>query len=450
MRPNLMVPIALALFIPAVYACMRLLGPRRGVVAALLGGWLFLPVFDGRLDVPLVGTKMAFVPTIIFLVALVTDLPRWLQLRPHWVDLVAGAVCVLPFATALANGLGTHEGISAALQAIFSWGTAYLLGRAYLGTPRGVRDFARGMVGAAVAYAPLCLWEIRMSPQLHRQLYGYHTFESFAFAVRYGGYRPTVFMQFGLMVGTFMATGTLIAYWLWRTRGASRLAGLPAGWCVALLFVTTVLVKSTGAVLLLAVGIGVLEATRKLRHPVLVLALVLLPPAFTAARIAGWDAKQLVEAAGLIDEDRAQSISFRIANEQLLVNKALQRPWLGWGRFGRSRVHDEEGTDISVTDSFWVIALGVTGELGLIAFGLLLLLPVLLLLRRFPARSWSHPVVAPAAALALGTVLWVVDCLLNSMTTPIFPAICGSTVTFLAGRWQLQRKPAPAEPVPAT
>ncbi|HEX9107326.1 MAG TPA: hypothetical protein VF832_08855, partial [Longimicrobiales bacterium] len=103
-----------------------------------------------------------------------------------------------------------------------------------------------------------------------------------------------------------------------------------------------------------------------------------------------------------------------------------------------------------VTDSFWVIALGVTGVLGLVAYGLLLLLPVVLLLRRFPARSWSHPVVAPAAALALGTVLWVVDCLLNSMTTPIFPAICGSTVTFLAGRWQLQRKPAPAEPVPAT
>ena len=444
MQANLLARIVLALFLPAIYLCIRYLGPRRGVLAALLGGWMFLPVYDGRVDVPLLASKVGFVPTLVLMVAFLVDMARWLRLRPNWIDLIAVALCLLPFATALANGLSAYEGASAALQTWCAWGAPYLLGRVYLGSPRGIREFARWMVGASVVYAPLCLWEIRMSPQLHRQLYGFHTFESFAFAVRYGGYRPTVFMQFGLMVGTFMSTGALIAYWIWRSRAGAKLAGMPAGWCVALLVVTTVLVKSTGAVILLAVGIGVLEATRLLRRPLLILVLIAVPPAFVVARVSGWDGQLLVEGAGLIDAERAQSVAYRISNEQLLVDKAAQRPWLGWGRWGRSRVYDEEGTDISVTDSLWVIALGVTGILGLASLALLLLLPVVLLLRRFPARRWDHPALAPVAGLAMGAVLWVMDCLFNSMTSPLFPAICGATTTFLSGRWSVRRRPVPA------
>ena len=446
MQPNFMVPVALTLFVPAVYVCMQRLGPRRGVMVALLGGWMFLPVFDGRLAISVITTKMSFVSAVIVVVSLATDLRRWMRLRVHPVDGIAAALSLLPFATALSNGLGSYEGLAAIVQTLSSWGAPYFLGRLYLGAPRAAAEFGRSLVGAAVVYAPLCLWEIRMSPQLHRQLYGYHTFESFAFAVRYGGYRPTVFMQFGLMVGTFMATGTLIAYWLWRSRAATRLAGMPAAWCVALLLATTVLVKSTGALILLAVGIGVLEATRLLRRSLLVLVVMAVPVAFVAARISGWDAQQLVDGAALAGPDRAQSVAFRIENEQLLVNKALQRPWLGWGRWGRSRVYDEDRHDVSTTDSLWVITLGVIGILGLVLWALLMLAPALMLMRRFPVRRWEHPAIAPVAALALGVLLWVVDCLLNSMTSPLFPAMCGAITTFAAGRWQARRRSATTEP----
>ena len=145
-----------------------------------------------------------------------------------------------------------------------------------------VRELAEWTAGAALVYVPLCLWEIRMSPQLHRQLYGFHTFENFGFAVRWGGYRPTVFMQFGLMVGTFMGTGALVAYWLWRTRSGRKLLGLSMGQVAVVLAVTTVLVKSTGSIILLAVGIGLLEATRALRTPVFVLVVALLAVSFLA------------------------------------------------------------------------------------------------------------------------------------------------------------------------
>lgn len=442
---NVLAQIVVALFVPATYLCIQSLGPRRGGLAALLGGWMFLPVFDGRLDLPLITGKASFVPCVVLTVALLSTKVRPPR-RLHWMDLVAAALCVLPAFTAVANGLGIREAISAAFQSTFAWGTPYAIGRLFFGDLGGLRVFARWLVGAAVVYVPLCLWEIRMSPQLHRQLYGFRPYESFEFAVRYGGYRPSVFMQFGLMVGTFMATATLVAYWLWRKGEVKRLAGMPAWACVAVLAVTTVLVKATGSILLMVTGIGVLEATRVLRRSVLVLLLVLIPPVFVSMRIGGWDARQLAEGAALIGPDRAESVGFRIQNEKLLVDKALRRPWLGWGRFGRSRVYDESGRDISVTDSMWVIQLGGNGLLGLVAVAAVLLVPTVLLLRRVPARHWAHPAFTPAAALTIGTVLYVHDSLLNAMMSPLFPAICGATITFVTGRSRA-RSPAPAPSV---
>ncbi|MFY3745934.1 hypothetical protein ACOQFB_18630 [Anaeromyxobacter sp. Red801] len=450
---NVLVPVALALFVPAIYLLMQSLGPRRGVLAALLGGWMFLPVFDGRVNLPFLTGKLTFVAATVLIVSLAADSQRWLQLRFHWVDLAAVAICAGPFATAMVNGLGAYEGASAALQAFFAWAAPYLVGRVYFGEPRGMRDLAVWLVGGALVYVPLCLWEIRMSPQLHRQIYGFHTFSSFAFVVRYGGYRPTVFMQFGLMVGTFMATGTLVAYWLWRTRAVTRFGGLPASWCTAALVATTVLVKSTGAIILLAAGIGILEGTRWLRRPALVLAVTLLPVAFVAARLSGWTGAEVISGAERIQPERADSLAFRVRNEQMLIEKAMEHPGLGWGRFGRSRVYDEDGRDVSVTDSLWVILLGTMGLVGLLSVATLLLAPTLLLLGRAPARHWDHPALAPVAAVALGTVLFAVDCLFNAMTSPVFLAMSGGTLTFQAAAWSERRRrvaaPRPAVPPPA-
>ncbi|ACG74100.1 conserved hypothetical protein [Anaeromyxobacter sp. K] len=441
---NALATIALALFLPAIYLLMQSLGPRRGVLAALLGGWMFLPVFDGRLNLPFLSSKLTFVAGTILLASLAFDSQRWLRLRLHWVDLAAAALCAGPFATALVNGLGAYEGASAAVQSFFAWTAPYLLGRVYFGEPREMRELAVWLVGGALLYLPLCLWEIRMSPQLHRQLYGFHTVSSFAYVVRYGGYRPAVFMQFGLMVGTFMATGALVAYWLWRTRAVTRFAGLPAGWCTAALAVTTLLVKSTGAIILLAGGIAILEGTRRLRHPVLMLTVTLLPVAFVAARITGWAGAEVISGAAHIQPERAESLAFRVLNEQMLVEKAMERPGLGWGRFGRSRVFDDDGRDVSVTDSLWVILLGMNGLVGLVSVAVLLLAPVLLLLGLVPARHWDHPAFAPVAAVSLGTVLFAVDCLFNAMTSPVFLAMSGATLTFHQAVQAARRRGAPA------
>lgn len=443
---NVFAVIALAAYAPVTYGLIKTLGPTRGVLAALLGGWLLLPVFDDQVAVPLLRSKGVFVPGVVLLTSLAIDWDRWTRLRWHWVDLVAALVAVGPFVTALANGLGPYEGGSAMFDALMGWCAPYALGRCYLGRPQAAREYARWLVGAGLLYVPLCLWEVRMSPQLHRLVYGYRAAGSFGMAVRYGGFRPDVFMAHGLAVGMFMAAAALTAYWLWRSRAAPQVLGVPLGWSFLLLAATTVLVKSTGAVILLAVGLATLEAARLLRSSAPLLILALAPLVFCTARISGWTAGEVVEAASRIDPERADSIQFRIRNEQELLDKADQRPLLGWGRWGRSRITDADGRDVSTTDSLWIIALGTGGLVGLASIGLLLLAPSLLLLRRMPARHWGHPALGPAATLALVTILWVLDSLLNNMRAPFYPAMAGATISFLAHRPGGRRRPRPHAP----
>ena len=188
------------------------------------------------------------------------------------------------------------------------------------------------------------------------------------------------------------------------------------------------LCKSIGALLLLAVGILVLQVARRTKSNLVVWALILVPPLYMAARAPGaWSGESLVELArSYINAERAESLEFRLINEDMLAAKALQRPMFGWGGWGRNRVFDEQGRDISVTDGMWIIALGTNGLVGLASLTLVFLLPVALLLRRCPAGSWGDPEVAPAAGLAVLMGLCLIDYLSNALINPIYMLAAGS------------------------
>ena len=440
--PNAVFTLALLGYFPLTAWCFSRFGPRRGMLVALFGGWLFLPTFNNSDLLPLMKSKAILVGAAGLAMSVLFDQDRWSRFRPQLVDVPMLAYGVIPFASAISNGHGVYEGVSAMFEASLAWGAPYLLGRIYLRDRAAILELALAFVISALVYVPLALFEIRMSPQLHAKLYGYLTFD-FGQSVRFGGYRPSVFMQHGLMLGLFLASATLIAWWLWRTGARRTLGGRPFSWVVAVLMATTLLCKSTGAIVLLAAGIAVLEGTRKLRNGVLVLVLMAIPPAYCAARVSGWTGEALVHLAEeAINADRADSLMFRIRMEDLLIDKALERPALGWGRFGGSRVVDPSGKDITVTDGLWIILLGITGYAGLISLGLGIALPVYYLLRRYPARFWGDPRLAPAAALGVVLLLTSIDNLLNAMTMPLFPATAGALAALAMAP---ARHPAPAQ-----
>ena len=118
-------------------------------------------------------------------------------------------------------------------------------------------------------------------------------------------------------------------------------------------------------------------------------------------------------------------------NENLLVEKALKQPVFGWGGWGRACVYDESGRDITITDGMWVIALGNNGLIGLISFNASLLLPIVLLVKRFPARALVTGLLAPASVLAILLNLYSIDCIANAMVNPIYFLVLGGLTGIL-------------------
>lgn len=435
----MMVNIALFGFIPLVLFLFTVLPARRAVIAGFLLGWLLLPWAKYDLTgLPPFDRVMA-TSLGVLIGAVIFDSRQLMSIRLGWVDLPIVVWLVCPIASSVTNGLGYYDGISSVMERVFMWGIPYLVGRAYFTDLAGLRELAIGLVIGGIVYTPLCLWEIVMSPQLHMIVYGFrqHTFSQ---TLRFGGWRPMVFLQHGIALGMFMASAALAAYWLWRTKGKGEkggwsLMGVPIAWIAIGLIVMTVICKSAFAIGLLLIGIVVLEATRVLRSPIPVLCLVLLAPTYMVTRtIGGWDGSQVVSAAELVNKERAFSIRTRVDSENILSKKALHRPVFGWGGHSRSLVINARGRKEAIPDGFWVIAMGTNGVVGLASITLVLLLPAVMLVRRLPARYWSEASAAPAAMFAVLLALWMLDNLLNAMLTPIYPLIAGGVVMSFSAR----------------
>jgi hypothetical protein len=421
-----LVPITMFGWIPVVLGIFVKFKPRQAVIIAFLSAWMFLPI----VEYPLPGlpdyTKISATCLGIFIAAFVFDQNRILSFRPSIVDTPMIIWCVCPLISSITNGLGLYDGMATLLRYVFTWGFPYLVGRLYFSDLTGLREFALGILIGGLVYVPLCLLENLISPQLHFLLYGFYQ-HSFAQTYRWGGWRPMVFMDHGLMVAVWMMSAFLVGFWMWMTGALKKINKFPIAWIVVVLLFTFLMARSTGAWALALMGGGVLLSVKKLKRSILVTCLVMIPVLYMGFRATGlWDGYNLQKfVAENISMDRALSLYTRMENENIVVEKSLQRPLFGWGGWGRSRVYDEEGTDITVTDGLWIIILGEHGLVGLSVFTLVFLLPIGLFLRHYPVKTWILPQVAPAAVLSILLVLYMIDCLLNAMVNPIFTVAAG-------------------------
>lgn len=426
-----LVPLVMFGWIPAVMVIFARRPPQQAVLIAFMSAWLLLPEAEYELSGIPDYTKMSATCVGILAACLLFDAPRLIRWRPQLYDLPLFLWCLSPLPSSLSNGLGLYDGLAQSLDQTFTWGLPYFIGRLYFHDARGLRTLAFAIVIGGLCYVPLCLIEIRLSPQLHRILYGYHQHQ-FAQSMRAGGFRPTVFMEHGLMVGMWMSTASLLGIWLWATEGLRRLP-VPVLRSVSFvppllaLLATTVLCKSYGALSLLVAGLGTLFASRGLRTRALLAVLLVIPPLYAVTRSAGmFSGDGLIAAAASIDLERAESLAFRLRNEDILVEKALERPSFGWGGWRRARVYDWQGEDVSTTDGQWIIALGDRGIFGLSMLLGALLIPALRTFANAPVSRWVRPGIGAAVGLAMVLLLYAVDSLLNAMKNPVYLLIAGA------------------------
>ena len=423
-----LVPLALFGFVPLVLYLFSRFPAQRAVVVSFVAGFLFLPQVGLVGKFPIVSgippyEKISAICYAVLLATFLFDSKRLSSFQPGWIDLPMLIWCLCPIAAQVSNDLSP---ISPTTGQIITWGVPYFLGRIYFNDLAGLRQLAIGIFAGGMVYIPLCLLEMRISPTLHLRIYGYHARLDFAQTMRYGGYRPTVLLEHGLWVGMWMMAATLLGIVLWRTRVIKKLWNYPMNWLVPVLFVTMILVKSTGAYLYLAIGIGIWFTSRWLRTPMPLLLLCVGISIFLYLGATGElykipQVNAFLVASETSNNDRSQSVAFRIGNEKLLSAKARLKMTFGWGDSGGNRIYDEMGQDISVTDSLWIIAFGQQGVVGLTSFTVAMVLPSLgFVFLRYPPSTWSNRKVAPAVGLALILVLYMLDSVLNAMTCPVF------------------------------
>ena len=249
----------------------------------------------------------------------------------------------------------------------------FFIGRRLLRSSTDTEAILRVLVVAGLFYSLPILFEIRMSPQLHAWIYGYIPSE-WGENVRFGGYRPMVFIGHGLGVAFFVMTTVVAAAALWRAR--TRVAQLSPAGVTGYLSVILVLCKGVSALVYGAVLVVLVRWTStkfQARIAVALVTIALCYPLLRSANLVPTDA--IVEAATELSQDRADSLKFRFNNERRILDHASDRIFFGWGRFGRELVYDEKyGKNTSITDGQWIATLGTFGLVGFFAeFGLLVL-----------------------------------------------------------------------------
>lgn len=416
---------------------------ERALIWTILGGYLFLPPL-AALNLPVVPDLDKFsIPNLtaylICTLMLGHSVPLWPTSRLARVMMVFFVLS--PFFTVLTNdeplifgaiavpGLRIYDSFAAVVNQ-FLVILPLFLARRFLVSAVALRELVVALVVGGMIYSFPMLIEVRLSPQINVWVYGFFQHD-FGQMIRFGGFRPIVFLPHGLWAAFFALMTVLAALSMVRHEGPDRRPVYLAAalWLGAVL----VLCKSVGPLvygLVFAPMVLFLPVRLQLFVGAVLAAVVLVYPILRGGGFI--PTGQILSFFSLIDEERAGSLAFRFGNEDELLAHAWLKPWFGWGGYGRNMIHDPfTGRIVSVADGAWVIAFGIYGWMGFLAQFGTLTLPLMLLFveaRRPGAVLPSH----------LGTVALIlaanfVDLLPNATLVPFTWLLAGSILGVAEG-----------------
>lgn len=395
---NLLSVLAFFVWIPVAYFGTWRWPPAKATAILFFGGLLLLPEVmwfkpPGLPDF----SKLEIVPLWILIWGFVFHRERF-ALRPksRWFRLCVALLLLGSIVTVFLNmdayQIGNnnfpahrpYDAVHGVLNALFDVVVPFFLGAVMFRSSQDLRVLLTTIVIAALLYTPLQFTEMILSPQLHRWIYGFHQ-HAFVQVIRDEGYRPMVFMAHGLAVAFFTFLAVSAAAALYKAKLKTR--RIPSAWATLYLFVVLSMSRSLASLLYGMAAVTLVLVTSPRFQAFIGTAMVLLLLFYPVAR-----ANDLIPIDTLeswIEENygqaRAGSMMFRFDNEGPLLDRALKRPWFGWGSFCRACVYEpwtEAASPETVRDGAWIIRLGDQGIVGFLgAFGLLLF-PVLALTRR--------------------------------------------------------------------
>ena len=438
--------------------------PENACFTLIIAAVLFLP--------QRVGIKFPFVPPLTrdslpylcLFVAFLVRQPRWVARNRlgRGVDVLVLVVMVAGVVTAVLNpdpltygqyrpmtlpGLTFKDGLASAGDDLLVAGIPFILGRLLIRDEKAAIRLLTVFAIGGLIYSLFIFVELRMSPQIHRWIYGYTPRNGdFQQMLRSGGFRPMVFTPHPLALAVFMLNSVLAAFVLVRIK--RRLRGWP--WKPFAFYLLAVLVacKGTAAVVYALVAVPLVAFAKprsQLRFATVITIIVISYPALRGSNL--FPTRTLLSLANSLGADREQSLGFRFDNEDSLLEKASHRKFFGWGAYGRNMVYDPNwGNVASISDGEWIIYFGMRGAVGALFRFLILLVPIWMALRairRIEGKQERVMLAGTATMLAFSSL----DLLPNAMfmNYPFFlaGALVGMTRLFTEKRTE----PAPSLPL---
>ena len=436
-HPNILAYLVLAIWPLVVWQLYRRLDRGRALIWTVLGAYMILPpltVFDlpvvPDMDKDTLPILSAFVISVLMLRDRFPGLPQGILGKLLVILFIAA-----PFATVVTNadpiafrfappipGMRVYDSLATVSSQILMF-LPMFMARRDLATREAMHEILKALVVAGLAYSLPMLLEARLSPQLNVWIYGYFQHD-FGQMMRFGGFRPIVFMPHGLWVA-FFALMCLLAAASFLRIGPAEARPKQLAVFLWLLFILYIC-KSFGPVAYALIALPLIFFMR-LRFQLLVAAaiaaVVMTYPLLRGAGLVPvQDVLAFVEG---LNADRAQSFGFRLMNEEILLARANERPWFGWGGYARNFLHDADtGRMITVADGAWVIRIGSYGWLGYVAAFGLLCLP----LWRMAREGFSRPaaITREAAAVALILAMNLADLIPNATAVPFTWLLAGA------------------------
>ncbi|WP_417498669.1 hypothetical protein [Methylophaga sp.] len=387
----------------------------NGSLLALLSAYMFLPA-NMTVDLPVLPPLDKFSITTLTIIAvfIIKKIPIGINSLPKAYKCLLAVFLIAPFFTALSNaerylhmpGLTLYDGLTRSIVS-FLYFFPFLIGVKYFRQQEAHIKLFQYFALAALVYSFFALYEIRMSPNLHSTIYGYFP-HSWRQQYRDGGFRAVVFMGHGLLVAMFLALG--LAFWVAMKKAGLKVFRYSSLVPIAIIVVTLIFMKTYSAFIYgMFIYIAIIFFTKNQQ----ILASLLIGLLFVTYPITSsvglFPHEELVSFAKDFSADRAGSLNYRFENENILLDHANDKPLFGWGGWGRNRVFDPlTGEDISVTDGYWIIILGISGWVGFLSKFLFIFLPIWFVFKNYKKMSFhceSAKVLLPAHTLIISIIL---------------------------------------------
>jgi hypothetical protein len=432
--------LALLAWIPITLYIFRRFSVRTAILIGFLGGWAILPtaqytptgaafpywILSSNLSTNYFLTKATATGLACLLGVLLFDRGGFDRFELSFWDLPMVAWSAVPLFSGVANPERLSEGLRGEIYQLLAWGVPYFLGRLYFSDTESLRQAAKALVIAGLAYVPICLIEVFTGPQLYTLLYGYQPYR-WTEAHRYLGFRPIGLLENGNQLGIWMATSALIATWLWKRRSVDRVLNLPIAWVAALLFAVTLLCQSGGSIILLFGLLPFIFVHQRYLPRIVAGLFVFGILTFAGLRLSNAvSLRTLVAqntevhaAAHFLNRIQRGSLTWRLEQDEGHVNEALRKPILGSGAWDWWR-------DAPMRPwGLWMLTFGMYGLIGLLALECLQLLPVARVVW-FPLARSDIEAFNLRHALAAAILMSAIDNLLNgAMILPLLVVIGG-------------------------